>query len=145
MKEVRIYTDGGCKPNPGIGGWAAILMFGSVLKEISGHEYQTTNNRMELKAAVRALESLTEPCRVTLITDSRYLVDGSGWMTGWRNKGWKLRNGEPVKNQDLWESLYKLTRIHILKFEWTKGHAMNEFNNRCDELASLEIQRGAEL
>lgn len=143
MKKVRIYTDGGCKPNPGSGGWAAILIFGQHQKEISGHEYDTTNNRMELKAAVRALEQLKEPCEVTLVTDSRYVQGGFQWMHRWKTNGWKTADKSPVKNQDLWQTLLEMDQRHTITVEWTKGHAMNEFNNRCDELASIEIRRAA--
>ncbi|MDL2273387.1 ribonuclease HI [Oscillospiraceae bacterium OttesenSCG-928-G22] len=137
MKEVTIYTDGACSKNPGPGGYGAILRYGEHEKELSGAEPETTNNRMELLGAIKALECLKSPCRVTLYSDSRYLVDGmmKGWAAGWRSRGWKKSNKEPALNPDLWERLLNLAETHDITFVWVRGHADNEFNNRCDALA----------
>ncbi|WP_418790627.1 ribonuclease HI [Phosphitispora sp. TUW77] len=145
MKEVTIYTDGACSYNPGPGGWAAVLMFGSHEKEISGYEAQTTNNRMELTAAVKALEALKEPCRVSLYSDSAYLINTfkQKWLEKWQHNGWKTSNKGPVENQDLWKQLMKLTGEHTVEWIKVKGHADNEYNNRCDRLARDEIKKRA--
>ena len=139
MKKVLIYTDGACSGNPGPGGWAAILMHGDAKKEISGGEAETTNNRMELTAVIEALAALKEPCEVTLYSDSRYVVDAvnKGWLRSWQLKGWRKKGGE-VKNPDLWERLVPFLQKHRITFVWVKGHAENEFNSRCDELAVAE-------
>jgi len=136
MKKVKIYTDGACSGNPGPGGWGAILMYGNKKKELSGGEPSTTNNRMELISVISALEALLEPCEVTLYTDSQYVANAInlGWLKSWKNKGWKRKGGE-VKNLDLWIKLVPLLETHKVTFEWVKGHADNEHNNRCDELA----------
>ncbi len=136
MKEVTIYTDGACSGNPGPGGWGAILIYGEHKKELSGGERQTTNNRMELLGVITALEALKEPCRVTLYTDSQYIVNAvnEGWLSSWKQKNWKRKGGD-VKNPDLWQRVYELISVHEVKFIWVKGHAENKFNNRCDELA----------
>ena len=136
-KEVIIYTDGGCEPNPGIGGYGAILIYGKHKKELSGGFQLTTNNRMEVYAAIVALEALKDPCKVILHTDSKYLAEAinSGWIQRWENKDWKK-----VKNPDLWKRLLLLTRKHEVKFVWVKGHAGNPNNERCDMLANEAIQ-----
>jgi ribonuclease HI len=136
MKEVTIYTDGACSGNPGPGGWGAILMYGEHKKELSGGEPATTNNRMELLGVINALETLKEPCAVTLYTDSQYVVNAinEGWLFGWKKKNWKRKGGD-VKNPDLWQRVYDLIHVHQVKFVWVKGHAENEYNNRCDQLA----------
>jgi ribonuclease HI len=134
---VEIWTDGGCKPNPGPGGWAAILRFRGVEKEMLGHEPATTNNRMELTAAAEALESLKRPCRVVVHTDSEYLKNGiTRWQTGWVRKGWKSASGDPVKNMDLWKRLLALVKIHKIEWRWVRGHAGDEMNERADVLAT---------
>lgn len=140
MKEVIIYTDGACSGNPGPGGWAGILLYGGKKKEISGGEGDTTNNRMELMAAIKALEQLKEPCRVRLHTDSAYLANcmQQGWHVKWAQKGW-MRNGKPVKNRDLWERLIALGEQHQVEYIKVKGHSDDEWNNRCDELARAAI------
>ena len=137
MKSVELYTDGACRGNPGKGGWGAILVYGSYKKELSGGERETTNNRMELMAAISGLEALREPCQVTLYSDSKYLVDAflEGWIDSWRSKGWR-RGKEPLKNPDLWERLYALTEIHKVDFVWVKGHDGHVYNERCDALAT---------
>lgn len=142
MTAVDIYTDGACSGNPGPGGWAAILKAGAVEKEISGGEELTTNNRMELTAAIKALKALKKPCDVTLYSDSRYLVDSltKGWVHSWKQKNWK-KQGKPVPNTDLWLSLLELMSVHSIKFIWVKGHASNPYNNRCDELAISEWKK----
>ena len=136
MKKVLIYTDGACSGNPGPGGWGAILMYGSNKKELSGGEAMTTNNRMELTAAISALEALREPCEVELYTDSQYITNAInlGWLDSWQKRGWTRKGGD-VKNPDLWIKLAALLDLHSVKFIWVKGHAENEHNNRCDELA----------
>ena len=141
--NVTIYTDGACSGNPGPGGYAAILMMGDNKKEIYGAEKDTTNNRMELRAAIEGLKALKRPCAVMLYSDSAYLVNAynSNWVEGWKKKGWKNSSGEPVKNIDLWQELENLRKIHDVTFVKVKGHADNEFNNRCDELAVAAISK----
>ncbi|MCR5689550.1 MAG: ribonuclease HI [Clostridiales bacterium] len=141
-KKVRIYTDGACSGNPGPGGWGAILIYGRVKKEMSGGEEQTTNNRMELTAVITALEALKEPCAVELYTDSQYVANAinQNWLESWKNRGWKRKGGEG-KNPDLWKRLSELLEIHDVQFIWVKGHAENEFNNRCDEMAVAESRK----
>ena len=138
MKKVQIYTDGACRGNPGPGGWGAILVFGEHKKELSGGEPSTTNNRMELLAAIYALEQLKYPCEVTLTTDSKYLCDAiiKGWAITWKRKGWVRSNKEPAANPDLWERLLRLLEIHKVEFVWVKGHNGHPFNERCDEMAT---------
>jgi ribonuclease HI len=135
---VVVYTDGGASPNPGLGGWAAILSSPAHGRdrEIYGSEAGTTNNRMELTAAVMALRALKRPCRVGLYTDSAYLRNAfaKGWLEKWQKNGWKTSNKEPVLNQDLWRELLDLSRIHAIEWNWTKGHAADALNNRCDAL-----------
>ena len=141
MKKVIIYTDGACSYNPGPGGWGAILMYKSFKKEISGGETETTNNRMELTAIIKALEALTEPCEVEVYSDSAYVVNNisEGYLTFWIMNAWRTSDKKPVKNQDLWQRLCDLMRVHDVKFIKVKGHADNEYNNRCDALARKEI------
>ncbi|MBE6556294.1 MAG: ribonuclease HI [Ruminococcaceae bacterium] len=138
MKHVDIFTDGACRGNPGRGGWGAILKYGRFEKEISGGEPMTTNNRMELTAAIEALSRLTEPCEVTLTSDSKYLIDAiqKGWLTGWQRNGWKKADKSPVLNVDLWEKLQKLLDYHTVSFVWVHGHQGHEYNERCDVLAT---------
>lgn len=140
MKTVTIYTDGACSGNPGPGGWAAILEYQGRKKEISGGEHQTTNNRMELMGVISALEALKEPCEVELFSDSKYVIDAlsKGWAWGWRKKGWIKSDKKPALNPDLWERLLNLTMKHKMNYHWVKGHAENENNNRCDELAVIQ-------
>ena len=145
MKQVEIYTDGACSGNPGPGGWGAILRYQGREKELSGGEAQTTNNRMELTAVIRALEALKEPCAVELWSDSRYVVDAleKGWAESWRGKGWIKADKKPALNPDLWETLLDLASRHELRCHWVRGHADNEFNNRCDALAVAEREKVA--
>ena len=140
MEEVIIYTDGACSGNPGPGGWGAILMIGDHKKEISGGKKDTTNNVMELTAVIEALKLLKRPCKVQLYSDSAYVVNAflQDWISGWIKKNWKTAGNDPVKNKELWQELYGLTKIHDVTFHKVKGHADNEFNNRCDELARME-------
>ena len=143
MKQVTIYTDGACSGNPGPGGWGAILMYGAHKRELSGGEADTTNNRMELTAVIRALSLLKEPCIVELWSDSKYVIDGlsKGWAKGWKAKGWVKSDKKPALNPDLWDELLRLESIHTLRDHWVKGHAENELNNRCDELAVAESRK----
>jgi ribonuclease HI len=137
VKHITIYTDGACSGNPGPGGWAAILMHGAHRKEISGGEPHTTNNRMELQAAIQALSALKEPCRVALHTDSAYIQRAftEGWLQRWRRNGWRTAAKKPVENRDLWEALLEMTERHDVEWVKVKGHADDELNNRADELA----------
>lgn len=143
MKQVTIYTDGACSGNPGAGGWGAILMFNGREKEISGGERETTNNRMELMAVIAAFKRLKEPCEVRLYSDSQYVVGAfaNRWVESWQRNGWRTANKGEVKNVDLWTELIALTRMHKVEFIKVKGHADNEFNNRCDKLAREECKR----
>jgi len=137
LKNVRLVTDGACKGNPGKGGWACILRFGELKREIFGCSPYTTNNRMELAGAIEGLKRLKETCSVEIITDSEYLRNGiTGWIHGWKRNGWKTSAKKPVTNQDLWIELDELVNAHKVQWKWTKGHAAHEDNNRCDELAS---------
>lgn len=142
-KEVIIYTDGACSGNPGPGGWGAILSYKGVEKEISGGEAKTTNNRMELTGAITALKMLKEPCKVTLYSDSQYLINGivNGWAEKWRANGWMRNKKEPALNPELWQELLDLCETHEVEFVWVKGHASNEYNNRCDALAVAESKK----
>ncbi|HEX3983580.1 MAG TPA: ribonuclease HI [Acidisoma sp.] len=134
---VEIWTDGGCRPNPGPGGWAAILRFGAVEKELSGAEATTTNNRMELTAAAEALEALTRPCTVMLHTDSEYLRNGiSRWTTGWVRRNWRNAAGDPVANIDLWQRILAAAKAHDVEWRWVRGHAGDVMNERADVLAT---------
>ena len=141
-KEITVYTDGACSGNPGPGGWGAILQYNSHIKEIYGGEEETTNNRMELTAAIRALETLKEPCKVDLYTDSAYLCRAftENWIVNWQRNGWKTSQKQPVENQDLWQELIRLSSIHDVDWHKVKGHSDNENNNRCDALARAAIK-----
>ena len=138
MKKVEIYTDGACRGNPGKGGWGAVLVYNGREKELSGGERETTNNRMELTAAIKALGQLREPCEVTLTSDSKYLIDAitKGWVKSWRSKGWKKSDGSKALNVDLWEELLPLLDTHKVTFVWVKGHDGHPYNERCDKLAT---------
>ena len=138
MKHVDIYTDGACRGNPGKGGWGAILIYGKNKKEMSGGERQTTNNRMELMAAIEALSILKEPCEVTLTSDSKYLVDAitKGWLESWKKNGWRKADRSEVLNVDLWQKLIVQLDRHDVKFVWVHGHTGHEYNERCDVLAT---------
>lgn len=146
MYVVDIYTDGACSGNPGPGGWGAILMFGEHRKELSGGEKQTTNNRMELSAVIYSLKALKKPCKVNLYSDSAYVVNAfnQNWIAGWQRNGWRNSAKVPVANIDLWKELLELTSVHDVKFIKVKGHADNEFNNRCDELAVEQSRKFAD-
>lgn len=143
MKLVEIYTDGACSGNPGPGGWGAVLIYKENKKEMSGYDPETTNNRMELLAAIKALDALKEPCIVELYTDSAYLCNGfaKGWIYNWDRNGWKTSQKKPVENRELWEQLLAHSRRHEIRWNKVKGHADNELNNRCDELATGEIRK----
>jgi ribonuclease HI len=143
MKEVIIYTDGACSGNPGPGGYGAVLRYGGHQKEISGGEQATTNQRMELQGAISALELLKEPCRVTLHSDSAYLINAfkQRWFDRWQLNGWKNSKKEDVQNRDLWERLLELSRVHTIEWVKVKGHADDELNNRCDQLAREAVPR----
>lgn len=141
MKEIEIYTDGACSYNPGPGGWAAILMYGDLKKELAGGEASTTNNRMEMTAIIKGLEALKETCKVNIYSDSAYVVNAfkQGWLEKWQKNGWKTASKQPVENQDLWQILLKLTTKHQVSFIKVKGHSDNELNNRCDKLAREQV------
>lgn len=138
MKTVTIYTDGSSKGNPGPGGWAAVLDFNGIKKEIYGSEEETTNNRMELTAVIKALEILKEPCNAIIYSDSKYFCDslGKGWVQKWKDNGWKKSDGKPTLNTKLWARIIFLAKIHKIRVVWVKGHAGNENNERCDFLAT---------
>lgn len=142
MKEVTIYTDGACSGNPGPGGWCAILIYKGIKKVLKGFERYTTNNRMELKAVVEALKALKEPCKVVIYSDSAYIVNAvnQNWIERWQKNGWKTSEKEEVKNIDLWNELVELLKIHKVTFEKVKGHADNELNNLCDQIARSMIK-----
>lgn len=142
-KHVTIYTDGACEGNPGPGGYGIVLLFNGTRKELSGGFRRTTNNRMELYAAIRALEELKEPCRVTLHSDSKYLVDAMalGWAKRWRARGWMRNSKDRALNPDLWERLLKLCDYHRAEFRWVKGHAGDPNNERCDQLSYAAIRQ----
>ncbi len=143
MKEVDVYTDGACSGNPGPGGWAAVLLYNGHRREISGYAGQTTNQRMEIKAALEALRALKEPCRVRLHSDSAYLVNAflQNWFAAWERNGWFTKDKKPVANQDLWQEILELSRRHRVSWIKVKGHSDNELNNRCDALAREEIEK----
>ena len=143
LKELQIYTDGACSGNPGPGGWAAILIYKGTEKELSGYSASTTNNRMELFAAIEGLRALKERCRVNLYSDSSYVINAfeKGWIEIWKNNGWRTSKKLPVENQDLWMMLINFVHDHHVQFIKVKGHADNEYNNRCDKLARDEIQK----
>lgn len=137
MKQVEVYTDGACRGNPGPGGWGVVLKYRGTVKELCGGEPATTNNRMELKAAIRALESLKEPCRVDLYTDSSYVRSGiTEWLPNWLRRGWRTVARKPVKNQDLWQELAALTNRHDVHWHWVRGHSGHPGNELADELAN---------
>ena len=142
MKRVDLYTDGACSGNPGAGGWGAILIYKGIERELSGGEPSTTNNRMEIYAVIAGLECLKERCEVTVYSDSAYTVNAfaEGWIYGWLKGSWKKADGKPVANADLWQRLYDKTREHKVSFVKVKGHADNEYNNRCDALARAAIK-----
>ena len=144
MKDVTIYTDGACSGNPGPGGWAAVLRYGTAEKEFSGGEKDTTNNRMELTAVIRALEALKEPCAVTVYTDSQYISRAitEGWLKKWKAAGFTKKGG--LKNAELWRALDGLLQRHEVRFQWVKGHADNAYNNRCDALAVAQRDKYAQ-
>ncbi len=139
---VQIYTDGACSGNPGPGGWGAILLYEGKEKELQGKEPQTTNNRMELMAAIQALKALKYPCKVRLYSDSAYLVNAfkNGWLAKWQANGWQTAKRQAVENQDLWQELLELAKIHEIEWVKVKGHADNPYNNRCDKLAVQAIE-----
>ena len=141
MEKVIIYTDGACSGNPGPGGWGTVLMYKDAKKEISGGEKETTNNIMELTAVVEGLKMLKYPCEVELYSDSAYIVNAfnQGWIYNWKKKNWKTADGKEVKNKEIWQELYELTKTHKVTFNKVKGHSDNEYNNRCDELARNAI------
>jgi len=142
MSHVIIHTDGACKGNPGPGGWGAILQAGGKTKEMCGGEPLTTNNRMELMAAIMALEALTRPCKVELHTDSKYVMTGiTEWIHGWKARGWKTADKKPVKNDDLWKRLDLARARHDVTWKWVKGHAGHPLNERADELANMGIEK----
>lgn len=142
MKKVQVITDGACIGNPGPGGWACILRYGDKKKELFGSEPHTTNNRMELTAAVQALSALREACEVEVVTDSQYMKNGiTSWVANWKRNGWKTKEKKPVLNQDLWEELDRQNARHKTIWSWTKGHASHADNNRCDELATMAARR----
>lgn len=142
--QVELYTDGACSGNPGPGGWGAVLLYGPHKKEISGFVPHTTNQRMELTAAIKGLEQLKRSCRVNLYSDSAYLVNGftKGWIENWQRNGWLNAKKEPVSNSDLWQALAALSNIHDIKWIKVKGHSDNKWNNRCDALAREAIKKG---
>lgn len=140
MKKIEIYTDGACSGNPGKGGWGAVLVYAGKEKEISGGEPETTNNRMELTAVIKALSILKEPCTVDLTTDSKYVCDSvtKGWVYNWQKNNWKKSDKKPALNVDLWEELLPLLHEHNVVFHWVKGHNGHKYNERCDDLAVNE-------
>lgn len=142
-KKVSIYTDGACSGNPGPGGWGAILRYGTVERELSGGEKETTNNRMELTAVIKALCALKEPCEVTLYSDSRYVIDAieKGWAKGWRARGWIKSDKKPALNSDLWQQLLNTLEQHDVHLVWVKGHNEHPENERCDRLAVTESKK----
>lgn len=143
MQKVTIYTDGACSGNPGPGGWGAILMYNEHKKEISGSEPETTNNKMELTAVIKALECLKRECEIDLYSDSAYVINAfeKGWIYNWRENGWRTKDKEEVKNRELWEKLYEQTKVHKIIWNKVKGHSDNESNNRCDKIARDEIKK----
>ncbi|MES2605390.1 MAG: ribonuclease HI [Pseudomonadota bacterium] len=138
--EVTIYTDGACRGNPGPGGWGAVLQYGDKIRELHGGTSATTNNRMELTAVIEALQVLKRPCRITVLSDSKYVLQGiSEWLPGWKQRGWRTSAKKPVLNVDLWQTLDHLTTMHEIKWQWVKGHNGNPGNERADELANRGI------
>ena len=144
LKTVQIFTDGACKGNPGPGGWAALLRFGGNEKIISGHDRDSTNNRMEITAVIRAFSTLKEPCRVELFSDSKYVIDGiTKWVNAWQKRGWKTAAKKPVLNEDLWRELLHAVEGHDVNWHWVKGHSGHPENERVDQLASNEAENAA--
>jgi len=142
LKKIRLITDGSCLGNPGPGGWACILRYNEHHKELSGGESHTTNNRMELTAAIEGLRALKQPCDVVVTTDSEYLKNGiTKWIQGWKSRGWVTKEKKPVLNRDLWEELDRLSNYHQTNWEWRKGHDSHQDNNRCDELAQAAARK----
>lgn len=143
LTKVTIYTDGACSGNPGPGGWCAVLVSMGMEKEVSGGAHETTNNRMELTAVIEALKALKRKCSVHIVTDSKYVVDGvtKGWARSWRAKGWKKSDGKPALNPELWGELLDLIDSHEVTFEWIKGHAGHEYNERCDRVAVMQTEQ----
>ncbi len=140
MKKIEVFTDGACRGNPGPGGWGALLRFNGRERHLHGGEAETTNNRMELRAAIEALSALKEPCEVVLTTDSQYVRKGiNEWMAGWKRNGWKTSAKKPVKNRDLWQALDELAQRHTIEWHWVKGHSGHRENEIADELANLGI------
>ena len=146
MKQLKLYTDGACSGNPGPGGWGAVLIYKDFRRELSGYDPATTNNRMEMQAAIEGLSALKEPCEVALYTDSAYLAHAfqKRWLDNWQKNNWLKSDKKPVENRDLWEALLALTARHKVSFIKVKGHSTNKENNRCDELATGEIKRARE-
>ena len=139
--KVEIFTDGACKGNPGPGGWGAVLRYGAAEKELHGGEPETTNNRMELMAAIASLNTLTRPCQVVLTTDSQYVKQGiNDWLAGWKRNGWRTSSKQPVKNKDLWQALDEACQRHQIEWRWVKGHAGHPENERADKLANLGVE-----
>ena len=143
MKHIDIFTDGACSGNPGPGGWGAILRYNGVEKELSGSEKETTNNRMELTAVIKAFEALKEPCEATVYTDSKYVCDAiiKKWVYSWKSNGWRKADKKPALNPDLWDELLSLLEIHTVTFTWVKGHNEHPENERCDRLAVAECNK----
>lgn len=145
MKQIELFTDGACSGNPGPGGWGAILRYGEREKELSGGAPQTTNNRMELTAVIEGLAALKESCEVTIVSDSRYVVDGieKGWAKSWKRNGWRKADKKPALNADLWDKLLTLLEFHQVRFRWVHGHQGHPENERCDQMAVMESQKYA--
>lgn len=143
MKRVEIFTDGACSGNPGPGGWGAILRYGEAERELAGGEAETTNNRMEMTAVIRALEQLKEPCHVVLTSDSKYVLDAleKGWAAGWKKRGWTKSDRKPALNADLWEQMLALVAAHKMEYRWIRGHAGHPENERCDAMAVEQAQK----
>ncbi len=143
LPEVDLYSDGACSGNPGVGGWAAILVFGKTEKELSGSEGHTTNNRMEMRAVIEGLQALNTPCKVRIYSDSAYVVNAinQNWLSNWKRRNWKNAANQPVANQDLWETLDSLMTKHDISFYKVKGHSDHAYNNRCDQLAVEAVQK----
>ncbi len=143
MKKVLIYTDGACSGNPGCGGWGAVLVYGKAEKELCGSDKDTTNNRMELTAVIKALEALKEPCEAEITTDSKYVCDAvnNGWVYSWQKNGWRKADKKPALNVDLWQRLLELLKVHKTTFIWVKGHNGHPYNERCDRLAVEQYKK----
>ncbi|WP_343219701.1 ribonuclease HI [Oceaniferula marina] len=143
MKQISIYTDGSSRGNPGPGGFGTLLVYNGHCKELSGGFAKTTNNRMEILAALKGIEALSEPCKITLYSDSKYLIDAmdKGWIHGWRKKGWSRGPNKPLKNADLWQRMSKAVQKHQISWQWVKGHAGHRENERCDALATAAADR----